>query len=100
MTSNEVLARVADVATVDLLAFLDIEDDGSFKVNLFRARKAGLGHPLKRVRQTKDMVDIEVEARLPALVKLGEYYNLWNRESPPEIGTKGAIHISLLSTFP
>ncbi len=47
-----------------------------FTVNLYRAKKAGLGHLVKRIRRTKDVVDIEVEARLPALVKLGEYYNL------------------------
>ncbi|MGO8898306.1 MAG: terminase small subunit [Isosphaeraceae bacterium] len=76
MTSNEVLARVADLASVDLLEFLDIEPTGVFTVNLYRAKKAGLGHLVKRIRRTKDVVDIEVEARLPALVKLGEYYNL------------------------
>ncbi len=33
MTSNEVLARVADLASVDLLEFLDIEPTGVFTVS-------------------------------------------------------------------
>jgi len=42
------------------------------------------GHAPKRIN--KDGIqDIELEAKLLALVKLGEDYNLWNREGPPEI---------------
>jgi len=86
MAPNEVLARVADVASSDLLDFIDVDQEGGCKVDLKLVKRLGLGHLIKRLRINKDGIhDIELEARLPALVKLGEYYNLWNREAPPEV---------------
>jgi Terminase small subunit len=86
MTANEVLARVADIASCDLLDFIDVDKEGGCKVDLKLVKRLGLGHLIKRLRINKDGIqDIELEARLPALIKLGEYYNLWNREAPPEV---------------
>jgi hypothetical protein len=87
MAANEVLARIADIASSDLLDFLEFDQDGrGYKVDMKLVKRLGLGHLIKRLRINKDgSQDIVLESRLPALVKLGEYYNLWNREAPPEV---------------
>jgi Terminase small subunit len=86
VTSDEVMARLADVATVDLLDFFDISRDGQVKVDVELVKRLGLGHLIKRVRNNKDGTqDIELEAKLPALVKLGEYYKLWKGEAEQQL---------------
>ena len=81
MAANEVLARVAEVASSDLLDFIDVDPNGGCKVNMKLVKRLGLGHLIKRLRINKDGTqNIELEARLPALVKLGEHYNLWKGE--------------------
>src|SRR5271157_1817642 len=86
MTSNEVLARLADVATVDMLDFIDVGRDGRVKVDLKLVKRLGLGHLIKRLRTNKDGTqDIELEPKVPALVKLGEHYNLWKGEAQSQL---------------
>ena len=49
-------------------------------------KRLGLGHLIKRLRINKDGTqDIELEARVPALVKLGEHYNLWKGEAQSQL---------------
>jgi len=61
MASNEVLARVAEVASFDLLDFMDADTDGVVKVDLELVKRLGLGHLIKRVRINKDGTqDIEL----------------------------------------
>ncbi len=86
MASNEVLARVADVASSDLLDFTGVDEEGGCKVNLKLVKQLGLGHLIKRLRINKDGTqDIELEPRVPALVKLGEHYKLWKGEAQPQV---------------
>ena len=84
--ANEVLARIADVATSDLLIFIEVDNDGGWKVNLKLVKRLGLGHLIKRLRTNKDGTsEIELEPRLPALLKLGEHYNLWKDEAQSQL---------------
>ena len=86
MAANEVLARIADVASSDLLKFIDVDNKGVWKVNLKLIKRLGLRHLIKRLRINKDGTqDIELEPKLPALVKLGEHYNLFNREAQSQV---------------
>jgi hypothetical protein len=86
MAANEVLARVADVASSDLLGFSRVDEKGGCKVNLKLVKQLGLGHLIKRLRINKDGTqDIELEPRVPALVKLGEHYKLWKGEAQPQV---------------
>ena len=86
MTANEVLARIADVATSDLLDFIEVDKDGGWKVDLKLVKRLGLGHLIKRLRINKDGTqNIELEARMPALVKLGEHYKLWKGEAQSQL---------------
>ena len=86
MAANEVLARVAEVASSDLLDFIDVDQDGGCKVDMKLVKRLGLGHLIKRLRINKDGTqNIELEARLPALVKLGEHYSLRKGEAQPQV---------------
>ena len=86
MAANEVLARVADVASSDLLNFIDVDSNGGCKVNMKLVKRLGLGHVIKRLRIHKDGTqDIELEPKLPALLKLGEHYNLWKGEGQSQL---------------
>ncbi len=86
MAANEVLARVADVASSDLLHFTRVDDHGGFKADLKLAERLGLGHLIKRLRTKKDGTqDVELEPKLPALVKLGEHFKLWKGDAQPQV---------------
>ena len=86
MAANEVLARVADVASVRPAGFHGVDEHGGFKVDLRLAKRLGLGHLIKRLRTNKDGTqDIELEPKLPALVKLGEHFKLWKGEAQPQV---------------
>ena len=55
-------------------------------MNLKLVKQLGLGHLIKRLRINKDGTqDIELEPRVPALVKLGEHYKLWKGEAQPQV---------------
>src|SRR5271157_1472942 len=101
MAADEVLARIADLASADLTEFIDVDPKGVCKVNLKLIKRLGLGHLIKRVRINKDGTqDIEVEAKLPALVKLGEYYKLWKGEAGQQLTmVDAAKHLVLVSHF-
>ena len=72
--SSEVLARLADVATFDILDFMRIDRDGQGRADLRLVKRLGLGHVIKRVGSRKDgSPDIELEPKLPVLVKLGKH---------------------------
>jgi phage terminase small subunit len=86
MAASEVLARVADLASADLTEFIDVNTQSVCKVDLKLVKRRGLGHLIKRVQIKKDgTTEIDLEAKLPALVKLGEYYKLWKGEAEQQI---------------
>ena len=86
ITPNEVLARYADIAASDMRDFMAVDKNGGLKVDLKLSQQRDLGHLIKRVRIHKDgSQDIELEPRLPALAKLGEYFNLGKGEAEPQV---------------
>ncbi len=86
MSSSEVLARVAEVASADLLDFLHVSEAGVAQVDLKQTRRRGMGHLIKRLRVNRNGTqEIELEPRLPALLKLGERYKLWKVEAGPQV---------------
>jgi len=86
MTANEVLARVAEVASCDMLDFMEVGNDGKIKVDLKLVKRLGLGHLIKRLRIYKDGTqDIELEPKMLALAKLGEHYKLWKGETQRQV---------------
>jgi Terminase small subunit len=86
ISADEVLARLADTATSDLMDFIEVEGTDDWKVDLKRIKQLGLGHLIKRLRKNKDgSSDIELEPRAIALVKLGDHYNLWKGEAQAQL---------------
>ena len=86
IAANEALARIADVATSDLLNFIAVDPHGDWKVDLKQVQRLGLGHLIKRLRKNKDGTsEIELEARVPALLKLGDHYKLWKGEAQSQV---------------
>ncbi len=86
ISADEVLARLADTATADLMQFIELDKTGDWKVDLKRIKQLGLGHLIKRLRKNKNgSSDIELEPRAAALAKLGEHYNLWKGEAPSQL---------------
>ena len=86
MAASEVLARVADLASADLTEFIDVDPQGVCKVDMKLVKRLGLGHLIKRLRKNKDGTsEIELEARVPALLKLGDHYNLWKGEAQSQL---------------
>ncbi len=86
LTTSELLARLADIATADLLDFIDVDKVGKVTVNMDRVKKLGLGHLIKRMRIRKDgTTEIDLEPRMAAMIKLGEYMKLWKRDAEPQL---------------
>jgi len=86
MPAREVLARLADVGSADLLDLMAVDDRGRGRADLQQVRRLGLGHVIKRLRINKNGTqDIELEPKAPALVKLGEHYKLWKGAAQDEV---------------
>jgi hypothetical protein len=82
VSQDEILLRMARLATGDIGEYLIVEGP-TWRVDLEKVKRHG--YAIKKIRQTKDGPEIELESKFNALVKLGEYYNMWNREAPPAI---------------
>jgi phage terminase small subunit len=86
MGQDEVLARLSDVASGSLEWFIDVTANG-FKVNLKRAERAGAIHLVKKIREGKCGVEIELHDPLTALIQLGKFYGLGERDPVPVVST-------------
>jgi hypothetical protein len=85
MSQDEILLRLGEIAAADVLDFVAGSGGADVRVNLKRARRQGKGFLLRRLRAKGGDLDIELESKLAALVKLGEYYGMWNREPAPAV---------------
>lgn len=89
MPANEVLARLSEYASADLGNYLSIHDDGTFQVNLSKARKSRRTRAIKKVKTKTRTVstdrgdEVEVQAEIElhnplfALDKLAQYHGLY-----------------------
>jgi phage terminase small subunit len=80
LSANEVLARVAELATADIADFIDIDQAGDYTVNLKRAKRRGTLRNVKKLKRGEHGVEIELRDSLAALTLLGKYHALWDRE--------------------
>jgi phage terminase small subunit len=80
LTADEVLARVAAQATADIGDYIDIDDTGDYTVNLERARKRGQLRNIQKLKQGRFGPEIELKDSFSALIQLGKYHGLWDRE--------------------
>jgi hypothetical protein len=82
ISQDEILLRMARLATSSIGDFIVVEGQ-SWRLDLEKVKRHG--YAVKKIKQGKDGPEIELESKHNALVKLGEYYNMWNREAPPVI---------------
>lgn len=77
MPSEEVIMRLGHIAKVTIEDFIDIAADGSYTVNLAKAKMFHqLGH-IKLIEQTRFGTKIILHDKLKALEILGKHYALW-----------------------
>jgi phage terminase small subunit len=85
MGQDEILARLGEIISASILDFADVKPDGSIRINLKPSRRRERAWLLKRLKTTKGEVDIELESKLQAIIKMGEYHNMCDRDKPPEL---------------
>lgn len=76
MAADEVLARLSDMASVDMADFVTINKQGH-RVDVAKAVKAGKSHLIKKLTPTKFGLSIELHDSQSALEKLGRYHGLF-----------------------
>jgi hypothetical protein len=89
LTANEVLARLADIATSDMGDFLAIDSKGLPSVDLKRARKVGKLRLIRALRPNRYGMTIELHDSVSALIQLGKYHGLWDGERAPRPPDEG-----------
>lgn len=82
MSSAEVLARLSAIARSSLGDFINVADDGSYKLDLRRSKITGKLPLLKSIKPTRDGVMIELHDPQAALTTLAKYHGLF-AEKPP-----------------
>jgi hypothetical protein len=63
--------------------FINISEDGGYKINLQKARRQGKLHLIKKLRTTEDGTYIELHDSHSALIKLGSHYGLFANDLSP-----------------
>jgi Terminase small subunit len=82
MGQDELLIRMGEIGTSNMGDLITIVDNG-FRVDVRKVKR--LGHLIKRLKMTKDGPEVELEPRMTALIKIGEYLGLWDRDKPPDV---------------
>lgn len=78
LSADEVLLRLAEQATGDMLDFFDLGDDGSLKLNLRKAQAKGKTHLIKKMHfKDGGLQRIELHNAQNALVQLGRHHALF-----------------------
>lgn len=76
MHADEVLARLSDMASVDMADFVTVTES-SHKIDIPKAVKSGKSHLIKKLTPTKFGLSIELHDSQAALEKLGRYHGLF-----------------------
>jgi hypothetical protein len=80
LSARSILHRLSDIATGSLGDIVDVQKDGTFKVDLHKAKRRGKFHLIRRVRQTKYGDIVELHDPMVALDKLGKYLGMWDND--------------------
>lgn len=90
LSTNQILARLSDIATADLGDFIDITDAGGWKLALNKAKRGRRTHLIKKIKSTESGPEIELHSPMEALTLLGKYRRLFvervavEEKAPPE----------------
>lgn len=90
MTANEVLARISEFGSADIGDYLEEQPDGSLRVLLAEAKKAGRTRVIKKIKITRKtstssrgdveeevVTELELHSPLVALDKLAQHHGLY-----------------------
>lgn len=88
MSSKEVLARLAEIAAASFDDFIQVDSSGDHQIDLKRAKKRGKLRIIHKLKEGRYGVELELKDSQAALVQLGKYHGLWDREPEPEIDLK------------
>lgn len=100
LKTSEILARLSDMATVDVADFIRISDDGrTFAIDLARAKRRGKTHLVKKLKMGEHGPEIQFHDAQAALEKLGRYRGIWqqNEDGNPEVAKVMAAICEVLS---
>jgi hypothetical protein len=76
LTSEQILARLSDIAESDIGDFLSIGPRNTIGIDFAAAKKAGKMHLVKSYRKTKDGFSFELHNAQEALTTLAKYRRL------------------------
>lgn len=77
LSTNQILARLSDIATADLGDFVKIESENGWSLDLKKAKRARRTHLIKKLKMGQYGPEIELHSPLDALEKLGKYRKLF-----------------------
>lgn len=88
LKTDEILSRLSDIASIDMMDFVTIDEEGRHKIDLAKIKKRRRGHLIKKLTPTKYGLGIELHDAQAALEKLGRYRRLFgdtgNGDAPGE----------------
>lgn len=77
LSADEVLARYAELASVNMGDFIGVTASGQPVLNIAKAKKAGKLHLIRKIKPGPNGTAIEVHDPYRALEKLGQYHRLF-----------------------
>jgi hypothetical protein len=85
MPQEEVLARLSEVAGGDITKFITVTGD-RWRLDPRKIKRHGKV-AIRKLKATKDGGEIELEPKLAALIKLGEYHGMWDKKPASDAAT-------------
>ncbi|MGE4196003.1 MAG: terminase small subunit [Phycisphaerales bacterium] len=95
LTSNEILARLSEIALSDIGDFIktSIDDNGNetFNIDILKAKRHKRTAVLKKVKVGRNGVEIELLDPLAALEKLGKFRGMWEKSEAKPTASSQSI---------
>jgi hypothetical protein len=79
LSADEVLAHLAEQAEADIGVFLDVYPDGTYRLDLAKAKRADKLRLVRKLTPTKFGISIELHDSHAALALLGKYHGLFEK---------------------
>lgn len=77
LTADEILARLSEQATASIGDFIEVTEEGAYKIDLLKAKRGRKLGMLKRIKSGEFGVEITLHDPQKALELLGKYRGLW-----------------------
>lgn len=77
MSPEEIISRLSAIARGSLADFLEVKDSGSWRIDIAKAKRAGNLGLLKKIKEGKYGVEIELWSPLDAMEKLARIHKMY-----------------------